>query len=89
MIDGLSGQGYNTIYSASGPKLLHMLASANVLDRLYLTTAHRLLGGAPFSSILEGSLLDPIPSFHLQALYLDLHALDGGGQMFAVYDRAR
>ena len=65
MIDGLSGQGYNTIYSASGPKLLHMLASANVLDRLYLTTAHRLLGGVPFSSILEGSLLVPIPSFHL------------------------
>jgi riboflavin biosynthesis pyrimidine reductase len=87
MIHDLSKLGYQTIYSSSGPKILHMLASANVLDRLYLTTAHRLLGGAPFSSILEGSLLDPIPSFRLQALYLDPHALDGDGQMFAIYDR--
>ncbi len=88
MIDALSKLGYHTIYSASGPKILHLMASADVLDRLYLTTAHRLLGGSPFSSILEGMLLDPIPSFHLLALYLDPHALDGDGQMFAVYDRA-
>jgi riboflavin biosynthesis pyrimidine reductase len=88
MIDGFSRLGYTTIYSSSGPKILHMLASADVLDRLYLTTAHRLMGGSPFSSILEGPLLDPIPSFQLLALYLDPHALDGDGQMFAVYDRA-
>ena len=93
---GVSGQrltqalverGYNLIYNAAGPKVLHLLLADAVLDRLYLTLANRILGGQPFSSIVEGDLLVPPTDFRLQAAYLDPHALEGLGQLFTSYDR--
>lgn len=88
MAEGLTELGYKTIYSTTGPKVHHLLLKGGVLDRLYLTFAHRLLGGSPFSSNVEGDLLDPAQDFTLRSLYLDTHALDGAGQMYAAYDRA-
>ena len=87
-VDGLSELGYKTVYSTSGPKVLHLLLKAGVLDRLYLTFAHRFLGGSPFSSIVEGELLEPAQDFRLRAAYLDPHALDASGQLLTTYDRA-
>ncbi|HMD90086.1 MAG TPA: dihydrofolate reductase family protein [Anaerolineaceae bacterium] len=84
----LSALGYRTICSAGGPKILHLLASGRVLNRLYLTNANRLLGGRPFSGILEGSLLDPPINLKLNEIYLDQDGLDGFGQLFVSYDRA-
>jgi riboflavin biosynthesis pyrimidine reductase len=88
MVDQLSKLGYRTIYSTAGPKILHLLLSANVLDRLYLTYANRIVGGDPFSSIHEGDLLEPAVDFNLRSLYFDPSGLDGFGQLFACYDRA-
>jgi riboflavin biosynthesis pyrimidine reductase len=82
----LADQGYRTIYSAAGPRILRLLASGGALDRLYLTYANRLLGGQPFSSIVEGPLLDPPLGLKTHSLYLDPSGLDGLGQMFASYD---
>ncbi|MCK5634560.1 MAG: dihydrofolate reductase family protein [Anaerolineales bacterium] len=79
--------GYQTVYSGAGPKVLHLLASSGILDRLYLTFANRLLGGEPYSSILEGPLLDPPIDMELNTLYFDPHGIDGLGQLFASYDR--
>lgn len=87
-VDGLSELGYKTVYSTSGPKVLHLLLKAGVLDRLFLTFAHRFLGGSPFSSIVEGELLEPAQDFRLRAAYLDPHALDASGQLLTTYDRA-
>jgi riboflavin biosynthesis pyrimidine reductase len=87
LVDLLSGIGYSLIYSSAGPKVHHMLLAAGVLDRLYLTFAGRILGGKPFSSIVDGSLLDPAADFHLTAAYLDPHAFGGTGQLFTIYDR--
>jgi riboflavin biosynthesis pyrimidine reductase len=87
-VDGLSQLGYKTVYSTSGPKVLHLLLKAGVLDRLYLTFAHRFLGGSPFSSIVEGELLEPAQDFRLRAAYLDPHALDDSGQLLTTFDRA-
>ena len=87
-VDGLSQLGYKTVYSTSGPKVLHLLLKAGVLDRLYLSFAHRFLGGSPFSSIVEGELLEPAQGFRLRAAYLDPHALDGSGQLLTAYERA-
>lgn len=81
--------GYHTVYSATGPKVLHMLLKGGVLDRLYLTHANRLLGGKPFSSIVEGELLQPAQDLKLNAIYLDAAALDGLGQLFISYDVVR
>ncbi|GAB4270279.1 MAG: hypothetical protein Kow0080_14590 [Candidatus Promineifilaceae bacterium] len=81
--------GYRTIYSAAGPRILHLLAVGGVLNRLYLTLANRLLGGNPFSSILEGALLETAVSFHLHTLYHDPHGLNGLGQLFLSYNAVK
>ena len=88
LVDGLTKLGYKTVFSTTGPKVLHLLLKAGVLDRLYLTIAHRLLGSSPFSSIVEGALLEPAQDFQLRTVYLDPHALDGSGQLLTSYDRA-
>lgn len=87
LVDGLTKLGYKTVYSTTGPKVLHLLLKDGVLDRLYLTVAHRLLGGSPFSSIVEGDLLKPAQDFQLRSVYLDPHALDGSGQLLTAYER--
>ena len=86
-IDALGELGYRTIYMATGPRVHHLLLSDNALDRLYTTVAHRLLGGQPYSSLVEGGLLQPAVGMRLNALYFDPHALDGLGQQFVCYER--
>lgn len=85
---GMSDLGYKTVYAAAGPKIHHLLLTAGVLDRLYLTYANRVLAGDPFSSNVEGPLLQPAVDMTLGAVYYDAHAPDGLGQLFVQYDRA-
>jgi riboflavin biosynthesis pyrimidine reductase len=87
LVDALTKLGYKTVYNTTGPKVLHLLLKDGVLDRLYLTFAHRMLGGSPFSSIVEGELLDPALNFRLRSVCLDPHALDGSGQLLTAYER--
>jgi riboflavin biosynthesis pyrimidine reductase len=87
LITGLSELGYRTVYMATGPKVNHILVSSDTLDRLYLTVVPRLLGGDPFSSIVEGALLQPPVSLSLATLYHDPAALDGLGQLFMSFNR--
>ncbi|MCL4804652.1 MAG: dihydrofolate reductase family protein [Anaerolineae bacterium] len=86
-IDALGALGYRTIYMATGPRVHHLLLTDNILDRLYTTVAHRLLGGEPFSSLVEGDLLRPAVGMRLHALYFDPHALGGLGQQYTCYER--
>lgn len=86
-VEALGRLGYRTVYMATGPRVHHLLLADDVLDRLYTTVAHRLLGGQPFSSLVEGELLRPAIGMRLHALYFDPHALDGLGQQFACYER--
>lgn len=88
LVEGLAELGYKTIYNATGPKVLHLLLKDDVLDRLYLTLAHRLLGGSPFSTIVDGELFESAKDFHLRSVYLDPHALEGSGQLLTSYERA-
>jgi riboflavin biosynthesis pyrimidine reductase len=81
--------GYRTVYSSAGPQVLHLLLEGKVLDRLYLTSANRILGGEEFDTILTGPLLKPTADFRLNSLYYDAAALDGLGQLFACYENAR
>ena len=81
--------GYATVYNATGPKVLHLLLASGALDRLYLTHANRLLGGQPFSSIVEGPLLDPPIDMRLSRIYYDPVALAGVGQLLVSYDQMR
>jgi riboflavin biosynthesis pyrimidine reductase len=88
MIGQLREMGYRTVYSAAGPKVLHLLLSGGALDRLYLTFANRLLGGQPYATIVDGKLFDPAIDMRLHAAYYDPHGLGGLGQMFVSYDCA-
>jgi hypothetical protein len=60
----------------------------SVLDRLYRTYANRILGGDPFSSVVDGPLLEPAVDMTLGAVYYDAQAPDGLGQLFVQYNRA-
>lgn len=62
------------------------MIKARVLDRLYLTQVHYLIGGESFDTLLEGDLIDPPAGFNMQALYYDHHVGDEGAQLFIVYD---
>ncbi len=79
--------GYETVYSAAGPQVHHLLLEGNVLDRLYLTSANRILGGETFDSILAGPLLKPAADFKLNSLYFDPAGVDRLGQLFSSYQR--
>jgi riboflavin biosynthesis pyrimidine reductase len=87
VVAALGELGYRTVYMATGPRVHHLLLADDALDRLYVTVAHRLLGGQPFSSLVEGELLRPAVGLRLHALYYDPHALDGLGQQFVCYER--
>ena len=87
LVQAMADLGYRAIYSASGPKVLHLLLTAGVLDRLYLTLANRLLGSDPFSTIVEGPLVAPAVGMRLQSITYDAAGLDGLGQLFLSYDR--
>jgi len=47
-----------------------------------------LLGGDPFSSVVEGPLFEPAVDMRLHAIYLDEVGLDGLGQLFVSYNCA-
>ncbi len=79
--------GYRLIYSAAGPKIAHMLLAGGVLDRLYLTQVSRVVGATPFSSIVEGPLLDAPVDLPLISLAFDPYAFEGVSQLFGCYGR--
>lgn len=87
LCDWLADAGYGRAYSVTGARVLHTLLLAGRLDALFLTTVHRLIGGEPFTSLLQGTTLAIPAGFRLSSLYYDAAALDGVGQTFARYNR--
>ena len=78
---------YRRLYAVTGPYALHTLVAADLLDTLFLTTVHRVVGGRPFTSLCEGEFLTRPADFRLTSLYLDTNGPDGCSQSFARYDR--
>lgn len=83
----LSALGYRRVYCVTGPYVLHSLVSDDVLDALFVTSVHRLIGGDRFATVLEGPALNPAADFHLTSMYYDPSAPEGAGQTMARYDR--
>lgn len=81
----LADLGYRTVYVAAGPVLLRLLVASGVLDRLFVTTVNRLLGGQRFATLIEGEAFDPPAGLTLEALYLDTESHPHASQLFAVY----
>lgn len=86
LVELLLQEGFHNIYSIAGPGVLETLLRARVLDRIYLTQVHRLIGGVSFDTLFEGHALNPPADFKLHALYYDQHGADSCGQLFAIYD---
>ena len=82
----LEEQGYRAVYSAAGPRVLHLLLNDGVLNRLYLTMTSRIIGGSTFASIVEGSLFSSHIDLRLEKLFYDAEGLDGVGQLFTRYE---
>ena len=87
MINQMTELGYRVIFSSAGPQILHLLLANNVLNRLSLTHANRILGGKPYASLDEGELFKPAIDLTFNSLYLDPPASDGFSQLFITYDR--
>jgi riboflavin biosynthesis pyrimidine reductase len=86
LVEQLGRAGYRSIYAIAGPAVLNTLLRGRVLDRLYLTQAHRLLGGVEFDTLNWGPVLTGPVSLEPVQLYLDRHAPEGSSQLFASYD---
>lgn len=88
LVDALAARGLRLIYSIAGPEVLHTLLRDGALDRIYLTTVLRVLGGEHYATLAHGPRLDPPPGFRLSAMYLDSRGPGGVEQLMQVYDRA-
>ncbi len=84
LLAAMTALGYRTVYSAAGPRVLHMLLADRMLDRLYLTMVGRLIGGAPYASIVDGGLFATPVDMRLHSMY---HDSAGAGQLFMCYQR--
>jgi riboflavin biosynthesis pyrimidine reductase len=86
LIDGLANHGFNNIYVISGPKVLGTLIAGGVLDRLYLTQVHKLVGGKVYDTFLDSPFLEHPVNLKLRCLYQNVSAKEAVEQSFAVYD---
>ena len=86
LVERLAAEGFRNIYSIAGPVVLETLLRGEVLDRIYFTQVHRLIGGRSYDTLLEGDLLTPPVDFSLQALYYDNHCGEHCSQLFGAYE---
>lgn len=87
LIEVLAREGFGNIDMIAGGQLLNTLLTDNVLDRLYLTQACRLLGGSSFDTLLKGPQLDPPADFKIRSLFYDNGTASNTGQLFTVFDK--
>ena len=78
--------GFRNAYLEAGPILLANIMRAGLLDRLYLTMPHHIVGGEHFHTMLTGGQLGQAGRLSLRSLYLDAGTSDQAGQFFACFD---
>lgn len=85
LAEALGARGFRSLFLLAGPRMLETMLRDRVLGRLYLTIAHRLVGGEAFHTILSGPPLGPEGRLRLAALHYDPSAPDESGQFFAEF----
>jgi riboflavin biosynthesis pyrimidine reductase len=85
----LGDRGFRSLFLLAGPRMLETMLRDGVLDRLYLTLAHCLLGGDHFHGLIAGPELGPAGRLRLAALYDHAAAGDGVGEWFAQFETIR
>ena len=89
LVSILAERGLTSVYSLAGPRMLHTLVAGGQLHRLYLTVAHKLLGGEDFDTLVRGPALEPPPGLWPVASYWDPAAPEGAGQLIQVLEPVR
>jgi riboflavin biosynthesis pyrimidine reductase len=83
----LGERGFGSLFLLAGPRMLETMLRDRMLDRLYVTLVHRLLGGEDFHSLISGPELGPAGRLRLAALHYDPTA--GTGEWFAQFETLR
>ena len=89
LVAALAERGFRSAFLLAGPRMLETMMRDAVLSRLYVTLAHRLLGGESFRSMIEGPVLQDAGRLKLTSLYLDAGSSNGTGQLFAQFEPLR
>lgn len=89
LIGALAGESLLNIAMTGGGEMMNALLVDGALDRLYLTIACRILGGATFDTLFTGPVLERTAGFTLKALHYDAEGSAGADveQLFAIFDR--
>jgi riboflavin biosynthesis pyrimidine reductase len=89
LIHALARESLWNVAMLGGGEIMNALIVDNSLDRLYLTLACRLLGGAAFDTLLTGPVLEQAAGFKLKALHYDAAGPESSDveQLFAILDR--
>ncbi len=90
LLAALAGRDLRYVYAVAGPGVLRTLVAADRLNRLYLTTVFRLLGGDAIATLLRGDALQPPTRFRLREAYLDQSPdVSEPPQLMQVFDVSR
>lgn len=88
LLPALAARGLCYAYAIAGPEVLRTLVLAGCLDRLYLTTVLRLLGGDRIATLMAGAPLLPAAEFVLRESWLDPGEGVVPAQLIQAFDRA-
>lgn len=80
--------GLRYVYAIAGPEVLRTLVAEGCLDRLYLTTVLRLLGGDQMATLMVGDPLQSAADFVLREAWLDQSEGAAPAQLLQAFDRA-
>jgi riboflavin biosynthesis pyrimidine reductase len=81
----LGARGLRSLFLLAGPRMLETMLRDRALGRLFMTIAHRLVGGEAIHTMLAGPTLGAEGRLRLAALYYDPTAPDASGQFFAEF----
>ncbi len=84
LLQALTQRGLCRPYLLAGPQMLETMLRDRLLDRLFLTVTHQILGGASFDTLVGGPPLGC--RLRLRSLYYDPSSPGGAGQWFAAFD---
>ena len=82
----LGALGFRSLFLLAGPRMLDTMLRDRVLSRLYITVAHRILGGEAFHTLLSGPDLGAAGRLRMASLYYDATEPEGAGQWFAQFE---
>jgi riboflavin biosynthesis pyrimidine reductase len=86
LTQALGALGFRSLFLLAGPRMLDTMLRDRMLSRLYITVAHRILGGEAFHTLLSGPDLGAAGRLRMASLYYDATEPEGAGQWFAQFE---